>query len=425
MVTQPRRGDDGPMTSEDGHSSPGTPASSPTAMPDREGALQWVTSLTVTTAFALLGASAGGLLAVFGLAGVALIVALMLIAFAATLWRAAALPLSVIAAATAVSASFAAGHADRLDRSSGALVVQPNDSVAAERETWKRGLGSVLVDLRGTQLRSDHPTRVTARSDAGRVVVALPADRCVNVRVRVRRTRSALDPSSAFTAVRQKAIDKNVLPRREVENSPLPESFNPVRGELSFVNRYGSRPGLPAVSVYGYTLFGDREVAYTRRSRDPRAPWVDLDLRAASSVIVRDYPAGDAILGRQAQAPPQDDPVNTLGGVYAELAGAEWPTSSGLPSPPRSNSDAAWSKWKQRGGVTAARDQAVLAAGGCAPREALTEHWTRVYGGPAVSASATSGQPAPEPVAAAQQRGGEGFAINGIGTLIRIGGSAR
>lgn len=154
--------------------------------PEAEGAsgavlLAWGMGGLVVVA---LLAAIGALATVFGLGWVVIVLAALLLA--ATLSGHKRLPSLVgllgVAALTLPAVAVALSPI-RLAVQSGASMAAPKSAKALTKITYRSGLGTLLIDLRHTEL----PTSGTVplKIDAGlrRTIVALPTDTCVHVRV--------------------------------------------------------------------------------------------------------------------------------------------------------------------------------------------------------------------------------------------------
>jgi hypothetical protein len=326
----------------------------------------------------------GGPLALFGLGGVALVLALAFIGLAAVGWRAAGIPLSLMAAALALSATVVASAPARLDRSVGLLWAQPRTAdELVKRSPYVRGHGSVLLDLRRTNLPRGSVTDVRVESGDGRIFVALPFRRCVAVDVAYAQVNFA-DGVGDLALVGADGLG-------------LVDRYGAWGGSRPFV-----RPGAPATNAdwtnleaYGrpvttvaplnpYTRPPSRR--WSRPVDQSRAPLVRLHLAAAQQIFLRDYPdgAGPAFLATDERQPEAYD-------TGEQLADATWPSRLQLPRSPaemgiadawreriRGAAAAAqtrrWRAWARRWVQSAARN-ANLAAGTCAPPEVRATYW--------------------------------------------------
>jgi phage shock protein PspC (stress-responsive transcriptional regulator) len=72
----------------------------------------------------------------------------------------------------------------RLTLQSGASVIAPPSAAAVRGSTYRSGLGTLLIDLRHTSLPASGTIPLQIEAGIKRTIVALPADRCVRVRVR-------------------------------------------------------------------------------------------------------------------------------------------------------------------------------------------------------------------------------------------------
>ena len=387
-------------------------------------AQRWITTGTLAVASCALAAALGAGLAVFRLSWIVLLLGAALFALIVRRPKN-ALPLAVVAFGLCAGAANTNGKPGRIDRSTGMLVTAPATSAEAEAQPWRRGLGSVLVDLRETQLRTGSPTRITASSDAGRVVVALPQDRCVNVRVTALRGPGRLSgaedwPSAAVTRL---ARDAAIIPAGENQRGAFP-AFNPPDGAVvpsgSSGTTGGPQPGRkPAdLALFGQTVWAQsdsRAMVVSRQVRD-RAPWVELNLRAQTAIVVRDYPDGDRQLGA---------PYSARTDEYPELGNSDWPANevrARLPFP-GDQRIATWDRWKRKHVGEAAR-LARTAAGPCAGRDELASHWTTVDTSDQAQPDAPRGvsYPSAEMLAELEAWNTQtGVRVNGLGTVENIG----
>lgn len=139
-------------------------------------------AVAITSVCALGAAAFGILLAGFGLPWVALIVAVAAVGVA-VLVRRAVLPIAVVTTALALPAAAVTLAQLPIDRSAGLLTVTPTRASQIDGRALRRGVGSIFVDLRRLEASPGSTIRLRTVSDTGRVVVALPHDRCVNLRV--------------------------------------------------------------------------------------------------------------------------------------------------------------------------------------------------------------------------------------------------
>ncbi len=347
----------------------------------------WLLRLVLGGAAVLTGWLLGGPLALFGLGGVALVLALTLVGVAALGWRAAGLPLALTAAALALSATLVAAQPARLDRSAGLLWAQPRTAEALkDGSPYVRGHGSVLLDLRRTNLSRGSVTDVRVTSGDGRIFVALPYRRCVAVSITFRQTwlpdgfgSLALIGAEGLGVVEPDGVwgGTNLFERPD---RPGPEQF-------SNLEAYG-RNVAPTISTAPASA-GSPTWRWNRPVDEPAAPLLRLHLEAAQQIFVRDYPdgAGPAFL---AGDPGQPEAM----GTGEQLADATWPAALRLPrSPAELTTDGAWRErargadarvrdrrwrtWAKQWVISAARN-ANLAAGTCASRETRAKYWRSV-----------------------------------------------
>lgn len=343
--------------------------------------------LVLGGAAVLTGWLIGGPLALFGLGAVVLLLAFALVGLAAFGWRAAGLPLSLTAAALALSATLVAAQPARLDRSVGLLWAQPRTAEELRGGSpYTRGHGSVLLDLRRTRLPRGSVTDVGVTSGDGRIFVALPYRRCVAVSITFRQTRLpdgvgdlALIGAKGLGVVESNAVwgGENLFERPD----------RPAVEEFSNLEAYGRNvpPTIPATPASP----GSPTWRWDRPVDEPAPPLIRLRLEAAQQIFVRDYPdgAGPAFL---AFDPGQPEAM----GTGEQLADATWPAPLRLPrSPAEMTTDGAWHErargadarvrdrrwrsWAKRWVASAARN-AELAAGTCASRETRATYWRSV-----------------------------------------------
>jgi len=332
----------------------------------RRGLLNWLTNLLMAIAVTALAAVAGTALALFHLGGIALLTAIGILVVAFTVWRRAVLPLSVVAGTLAISAAVQASQPVRVHPSSGLLIAHPR-TPSQISPAYTRGAGSVLVDLRDVVLLSNRRTFISARSDLGMVVVALPRDRCVNLRVHMKRR-----PVNSLTAraARSIAIEQGAL--TEGQTTDIQKGgYEPLVGPGDLQSQEKAGRFTPALIAYGQAINADQtgEVNWERRSDDPNAPWLNLDLSAGTNAIVRDYP--DALPGIRTSV-PYDEGAGRWG---PELARVLWPEP-----PPKTEmrpaSRRGFAIKPSRSDIENARVRASLAAGSCATRAQLRSHQT-------------------------------------------------
>lgn len=348
----------------------------------------WLLRLALGSAAVLTGWLLGGPLALFGLGGVALVLALALMGVAALGWRAAGLPLSLTAAALALSATLVAAQPARLDRSAGLLWAQPrNAQELREGSPYVRGHGSVLLDLRRTNLPRGSVTQVRVTSGDGRIFVALPYRRCVAVSVTFRQTwlPDGFGSLALIGAQGTGVVDTNAV---WSESNLFERPDRQPAEQTSNLQAYGRTvpatiPAAPARSSETQAWSWNRPVD------EPAPPLIRLHLEAAQQIFVRDYPdgAGPAFV---AGDPGQPEAM----GTGEQLADATWPASLRLPrSPAEMTTDGAWRDrargadarvrdrrwrtWAKQWVISAARN-ANLAAGTCASRETRAKYWRSV-----------------------------------------------
>lgn len=340
--------------------------------------LLWTMRLGITLALAGICAFGGFLLALFGLGGVALVLAAALLAITAVAWRRGMLPAAVLAAALALPAAQVVLGEIRYDRSFGTLIVRPSSPAQVAGRDFVRGFGSVLVDLRGFKAPDGSVTQIAARSDNNRVVVALPRGRCFNLDIRFQAdpdgalgTRqllteigrlAGLDLGSGETTMVSSTLLTSAASERETSVNSLAMEQGRVTGAPVFplgLNLYGRVPALGSDEI--------RRVA----TGQPSAPTLRLDLRSRQQVVVRDYPN---------DAGPLIEPG--MGG--SQVADLSWPSGVTPPASPVELAYGArpsirtaanrrrWLNWERRM-VAWSTEQAKRGAGACASRKELSE----------------------------------------------------
>ncbi len=282
--------------------------------------------MALTTAAALAAVLLGILMAAFGLAPAALAAGVVLLAIA-LLRRRAVLPLAIVTAALVLPAAAVTLAQPPIDRSAGVLTVTPTRADEIDGRTFRRGTGSVLIDLRRMRIEPGRTVQVRARSDLGRVIVALPRDRCMNLRV-----RSRLEPRAVGGAVRA-ALRMGGFMVDDLDVPLLPDQFDAIpnvggyaHADLVAFGRSVTPDGAAGVSDY-------------RRDHPDARGTIVLDLVGAHTNVVRDYPDWVGPL-----TGPQD---------WGDQVGdVNWPASVRLPPSP---GELAWSDRWARGSTSATR----------------------------------------------------------------------
>lgn len=331
----------------------------------------WGLGVVATLGAAIVSGAAGIILTAFGLGGVVLLASALLITVGATVWRRALLPLAVVAVATALPAAWAAQTEVGLDRSHGTLIVKPRIPSDVAAETYRRGVGPVLVDLRDFVAPDGSTTHIAARADAGKLVVALPTDRCFNLDIRYHLeplsgpSQLALATARAFTG----AAGGDAFSTSGVGLTLQASQSDSLRAEQGFLRGNG------AASPYELLAFNrwPSEAGRYRRAAmgKPRAPTLQLDLGSSQQMVVRDYPDDVGPLSLNFSAPVRGQVSGMLwpDGMIAPLAPVErsWKHRSKVRSP---ENRARWIAWERRM-IAWAKAQAKRAAGPCASREDL------------------------------------------------------
>lgn len=350
------------------------------------GAIGVVWRVIATGAVAIVAAEIAVLASVFGAAWVVLVAAAAAILAAATVWRRGALPVAAVACAACIPAAVAQDDPVRITPSTqGIQFVQPMapDQLGG---AYRQGFGPLLVDLRRAQLPPGKAITLSARSDTDRVVVALPRDRCVDVTVRYR----TLPVAGALTT---RALDALSLPSRPPYPGAASMSWferDPVTQEMG-----------PTLALFGrITPGGPEPTTVTRRTDDPRAVKLTLDVASPAVVVVRDFPQNVGPLAESWEP---------------GTGGAAWPHGINPPASPgalrlrdewtprwtteqrRRGVPQRWQAWTRRV-VPALRDQARRAAGPCATPGDLAGYWATSDAGSGTSPRLVS--------------------VNGVGTVL-------
>lgn len=336
-------------------------------------ALAWALGLIATLSLAAFAAATGLVLSVFGLGGVALAAVALLALIGATVWRRGMLPLAVIALGLALPAAWAASGTEPLERSRGELHVLPRSPSDVGGKTFRRGVGAVLVDLRKFNAPVGSTTRIAAQADAGRLVVALPRDRCFHLDVRFE-VEPLSDPAeAALTAGRTftRGQGGNFGSYSALGLTSLASQADSLRAE-----RAALRAGEGKVLPYDLLAFNRNATEAGRYRRaaigQPSAPTLRLDLRSSQQIVIRDYPPN--------VGPLLDD--QAMRGYSQQVAGMLWPQGVEAPFAPVEKSwagrsvvrtptnRARWIRW-EREIVAWAKKQARRAAGPCASTDDL------------------------------------------------------
>lgn len=325
-------------------------------------------ALLLTIAGALIAAEVGALLALFGLSWVALLLGTALVALGAVALRKQMLPLAVVSAALALPAAAVTLTQRPLDRSVGLLTVLPTDVNEINGKTFRRGAGSIFLDLRHAKWPSSGTITVRASSDLGRVVVALPRDRCIATSVTARLADGPPETTRTVLAVagRSRWADAD-----RVDGWAFPyENWELPRTEI---DSYAFPVALLA--------YGKRDDDGEHVRQPPSAgPTLRLDLRGTATSVVRDLPQ-------------QVGPMTPLSDLGPQVGNAFWPAGIQLPLQPGELVAAdgwrhtwtddqitrkvpqAWARW-ERATIRAQANQARRAAGACARPTELATYWS-------------------------------------------------
>jgi hypothetical protein len=333
-------------------------------------AVAWGLGVVATVAIAGAAAAIGVTLTVFGLGGIVLVLVGLLTLTGATIWRRGMLPLAVIAIAVALSSTWAARSEGSLERSHGMLIVQPKHPGDIAAGTYRRGVGPVLVDLRRFNAPQGSTTRIAARADAGKLVVALPTNRCFNLDVRFR--NDVLSDAAQFSLFTLRAFSGRAEPTN-VSSSGLgltikaSQADSERAGKLALAGWNGTGQDTSPYGLLAFNRWASESGRHYRAAvGEPDAPTLRLDLRASQQIVIRDYPEAVGPLvdgygeGDQEQVGGMFWPEN----VRAPLAPVErrWASRSKVRTP---ENRARWIAWERRM-IAWAREQGRRAAGPCA-----------------------------------------------------------
>lgn len=344
------------------------------------GGLVWSLGLVATLGLAILSALAGVILGVLGLGVVALVLSALLLAVPALWLRRLMLPAATLAVSLALPAAAVQQIETRIHPSAGALIVTPRGPSEVAKSTYTRGFGPVVIDLRRFRAPDRSTTKISARADDDRVVVALPRDRCFNLVVRYRVGDRWFSQSREL--VRRAAALAGGPEYRNTSLAYRPMGVTQVEAVFQDTNVTGSRffnlnPKLPVpdarVTPDKLLFFGTypptpRRAYRVATRRD--APTIQLDLRAGRQIVVRDYPEWAAPLFEE------------LGVPSDQVAGMGWPGTLRAPLSPGERdwrlrpgvrtklNRSRWVKW-EREILDWGQQQAVRMAGPCANREEL------------------------------------------------------
>lgn len=331
----------------------------------------------ITVASMLVAAELGALMGAFGLGWGALGLATVLMLAGILVRRQALLPLSMVATALTLPAAAVTLTQPPIDRSVGTLIVRPTTLGEIDGKTFRRGAGSILLDLRRLEVPDGATITARVQADLGRVVVALPRDRCFHATVDA--THLPLTRTPMHLALQ--AIGKEHLSTSQgLEN----RFENPSHGY--------KRPGQIDDFAFVLTAFGRTRDArsggvtahYERRGTGD-APSLTLHLSGSMASIVRDYPS-------------RVGPLTPFGFGSPQVGDMYWPWNIQLPLQPGEQRwanhwshkwtatqiarrvPAMWAAWERRS-IAAQTAQARRAAGACASRRELATYWsTRSYG---------------------------------------------
>lgn len=321
-------------------------------------------AFVLTLGAILIAIEGGALLAIFGLGWAALVLGIVALAIGVGLAPRAILPISATVTALVLSAAGLTLTQQPVDRSAGLLIVRPTSVAEIDGQTFRRGAGSILLDLRALRLPETREISVRAHTDIGRVIVALPRERCVSTTVTAR-----LEPR----------------PRAAAQVALIGVGLRDVVDQVTLLMGPEGGWRLPAER---HEFFEAPLVAYGKPQRDGRftrnaggsAPRLRLELRGTVASVVRDYPT---YVG----------PLTPESEVGEQVGGAFWPRDVRLPAQPGELATAntwhhswtddqidrdvpeAWAAW-EASSIAAQKAQARRAAGACASPDELAEYWS-------------------------------------------------
>ncbi|MDO9357351.1 MAG: hypothetical protein Q7T55_26875 [Solirubrobacteraceae bacterium] len=349
----------------------GAPLSRSARASFREAAA-WGLTVVITLGAAVCAAAGGVILAVFGLSGAAAALAGLLIVVGASVWRRGLLPVAVVSVTLTLGATWAADSENRLDRSTGTMVVEPRTPSDLRAGPYRLGIGGMLMDLRRFRAPDGSTSRIAARTDAGRLVVALPTDRCFNLRVRFREEPTG--PPATFALRVMRGATGRIEPT-DVSMSSMGFTRSAIAGDSQRSGAAALRADEAGETTLPYGLLAFNRWAYEagRYERvaagEPGAPTLDLDLRSTQQMVIRSYPVE----------------LNPLSLVFDPLTGLPrggiaWPEGLAKPAPPDTRgrkalsiqrtpeNRARWIAWEGQM-IAWAKAHAKRAAGPCASRD--------------------------------------------------------
>ena len=333
-------------------------------------------AIAITVAAMLIAAEAGIVLAAFGLGGLVLGLAVVLLVAGILVRRQAMLPLSLVAATLAVPAAVTAQQQRPLDRSMGLLTITPQTAADVDGKTYQRGIGSIFLDLRQMRAPSGRQIAVSATADVGMIVVAFPRDRCLNLNV----VATARPGIAALPAAALETIGRTQMTRQSV--FPYPASNVGGQRPTAIASETLPSSSPPFVFAYGRTVAVQSGRATFRRSVRADAPTLNLTLSASQPIVVRDYPDTVGPLTAAERSGPQVGDIN-------------WPLTVRLPPRPddqdwrnrwlstwsgdqvANNVPRRWAEW-ERATIAAQQRQATRFAGACANPAELRSTWVTV-----------------------------------------------
>ena len=333
----------------------------------------------ITVASMVVAAELGALMGAFGLGWGALGLAIVLMLAGILVRRQALLPLSMVATALTLPAAAVTLTQPPIDRSVGTLIVRPTTLSEIDGKTFRRGAGSILLDLRSLDVPDGATITARVQADLGRVVVALPRDRCFHTTVDAARLPLTRTPMHMALQAIGKGHLSTALGTVVTQGVDNPSNGFRRAGRIDFE--------AATLTAFGRTRDNNNDgltARYERRGA-PGAPSLTLQLHGNAASIVRDYP--DHV-----------GPLTPAGQVYPQVGDMYWPWNVQLPLQPGEELwadrwsrkwtrrqitrrvPAMWAAW-ERATITAQTAQARRAAGACADNDELSTYWsTQRYG---------------------------------------------
>lgn len=228
--------------------------------PQRESALLRVAGSMAMAVAAVIGlallAAAGATATVFGFGWAVVVVATVFTFVALAAWPRLSPAWAILPLVALLLPGVAVAVSDfEIEPRTGVEIVSPQKIEDIPESGFNGGLGDLLVDLRGFRAPDRSVVRVPIVAGTKQTVVALPHDRCFNLRVRYL--------------------------------SVVPGFGQYVNAVDLYDDTYGA-----SVRVFDQQGTPFRSGRWIRRSADPAAPTLDISYRGiGASLTVRDYPS--------------------------------------------------------------------------------------------------------------------------------------